>query len=354
MLARLSGVARASMMDLGDFMMRSSTFGLAVAIVFACGLARADDEAPPPQTPKPWAVGVSDDRKATAQQHLDAGNALFLEHKYAEALEEYKQANASWEHPAIRFNMVRCLIFLERPLEASENLNLALAYGAAPYDEAIYGEALAYEKLLASQIGEVEINCDQDGVQLTFDGQALLACPGKELRRVLPGQHQIVGKKDGFLPRTVEIVVLGGKHEHEGITLEPLSKAARITHRWPTWVPWTVFGGGLAVGGIGELLQLQATANLASYTDQISKGCATGCRVSNVEIGLRDRALLENKIAIGVAAAGIAAAATGIVMVYLNRGRVVYESSIERRFPTSRIDVLPQGGGAIVIYSWSR
>ena len=317
-------------------MLRAS---VVVIAILGWSVARADD--------KPWAAGVSAENKAAAQQHLDAGNALFLERKYSEALDEYKKALETWEHPAIRFNMVRCLIFLERPLEASDNLQLALKYGAAPFDETIYSEALSYEKLLASQIGELDINCDQTGVALTMDGQPLLACPGKEQRRVLPGQHQIVGKKEGFLPRTVEIIVLGGKHEHAGVTLEPLSKAARIEHRWPTWIPWTVFGSGFAAAGIGELLHLKASSDNSAYASYVATKCPDGCTNAMLDHSLLTSARVENGIAIGLITAGAAAVATGSLMLYLNRGRTVYD--LESATPRgASIDVVPTRGGAAV------
>ena len=311
-------------------MVAMRTIVVALVIALASPFARADE-------PKPWAVGVSDDNKAAAQQHLDAGNALFLERKYAEALEEYKQALAKWEHPAIRFNVVRCLIFLERPLEASDNLKLALKYGKVPFDDTIYSEALSYEKLLAAEIGEVEVNCAQDGVQLTFDGVPLLACPGKEQRRVLPGPHQIVGKKDGYLPRTIELVVLGGKQEHAGITLEPLSKAARIEHRWATWIPWTVFGAGFGAAGLGGLLHLKAVSDNSQYANIVASSCADGCTSAQLAShhALLTTARVENGIAIGMISAGAAAVVAGSVMLYLNRGHTVYE-------------VAPTAGGAMV------
>ena len=42
---------------------------------------------------------------------------------------------------------------------------------------------------------------------MTLDGKPLLACPNKNVRRIVPGRHQIVGKRKGYLTRTVEIVV---------------------------------------------------------------------------------------------------------------------------------------------------
>jgi hypothetical protein len=331
--------------------MQLATYALRVAVavvVLASALAHAD--APTAATkPPPWGVGVTAEQKATAQQHLDAGNAMFLERKYAEALEEYKQALAAWNHPAIRFNMVRCLIFLERAVEASDNLKLALQYGAAPFDETIYNEALGYEKLLQSQIGELEINCDQSGVQLTMDGQPLVACPGKETRRVLPGQHQIVGKKDGYMPRTVEVVVFGGKHHHESLVLDPLSKVARIAHRWPTWIPWTVAGGGFALAGLGELLHVKATSDLSAFANTVTRDCPNGCPTRTFDRSLESSANVENAIAISMISIGASAVATGAVMLYLNRGHTVYDVGKEGEPPrAARIDVIPlRDGGAV-------
>jgi len=59
---------------------------------------------------------------------------------------------------------VRCLIQLDRAVEAAENLELALKYGAAPLEENVYAEAIAYQKLLANQVGEVAVKCEQPGV----------------------------------------------------------------------------------------------------------------------------------------------------------------------------------------------
>ena len=102
--------------------MRVSTLVLALAIAFVPMMAHADDQ--------PWAVGVTDARKAGAQKLLEEGNALFLKKDYAQALEKYKAAVGSWDHPAIRFNMVRCLIQLDKPVEASDSLALALCQNA--------------------------------------------------------------------------------------------------------------------------------------------------------------------------------------------------------------------------------
>ncbi len=321
--------------------MRGFLVEAALGIAVICAIApsaRAD-------TP-PWSVGVTDAQKSQAQAALEKGNALFLDKKYAEAMEKYKSAVAAWDHPAIRFNIVRCLIQLDRPVEASDNLKLALKYGAAPLEEAVYTEALAYEKLLANQIASVTVKCEQKGVKMTLDGQPLATCPAEELRRVAPGAHQLVGSKEGYLTRSFEVVVIGGKEQHVSLSLDPVEKAARIEHRWPGWVPWVVFGGGFAVAGIGGLLDLAAVQEMDSYDRAVAQTCATmACAPEDLDPADRDlksSAETKSAIAVGIMIAGGATIATGAVMLYLNRGRTVYPTAVERLTPT----VTPMPGGA--------
>ena len=293
---------------------------LGMAVVFAiAATAHADSE--------PWKRGVTPAQMETAQRLLEAGNELLLERDYTRALAKYEEAVAAWDHPAIRFNMVRCLIQLDRIVEATENLERALAYGAAPLEDTVYTEALAYQKLLANQVATVTVACAQPGVAVTLDGKPLMTCPGKEVRRVVPGQHQIVGKKAGLLTRTAEVIVLGGKHEEVTLTLDPLTARGKLTHRWATWLPWTVIGAGVVVTGGGVLVQRLATNTRDDYLATLANDCQNSCPEGYAQ-DRKDRAVLENRIAIGMIGAGAAALVTGGVLLYLNRGRVVYPEAM--------------------------
>jgi hypothetical protein len=311
---------------------------IAVVIVLLAAPALAGNE--------PWSAGVSDAQKQAAQKLLEEGNALFLDKKFSAALEKYNAAIASWDHPAIRFNMVRCLIQLEKPVEASDNLALALKYGKDPLEDTVYAEALNYQKLLAKQIGDFAVSCKQAGVKVSFDGQVMLTCPGSAKRRAMVGQHLLVGTKDGFLTKTVDVIVPGGKQQQLELSLVSLDSAAKISHRWPTWVPWAVFGGGLAVAGVGGLLELQASARMDSYDRQATRNCSfVQCDPNDpMMLDSTDRKSAErlDVIAIGVMSAGAAVAITGGVMLYMNRGITVYEKSVER------VTVTPHRGGALV------
>ena len=289
----------------------------------------------------PWSAGITDDQKAKAKVLLDAGNAKFVEHDYGAALEQYTAAVAVWDHPAIRFNMVRCLVQLGRNLEAAENLDKALQYGAAPLESAIYDEAIGYQKLLASQIANVTVTCDQPGVAVRLDGKPFATCPGKATQRVLAGQHQIVGTARGLLTRTEEIVLAGGSARDVPIKLDPPERAAKIVHRWPAWVPWTVFGGGVALAAGGGLAIALGQSEMQSFDKFVDDRCTGQCKpgaLSDV-MYLKDGAQLKGALGTGLLITGGAAVATGAVMLYLNRGRTVYP------------EVMPIAGGAAI--SWS-
>ncbi len=294
------------------------------------------------QTPA-WSVGVTDAQKAKAQKFLEAGNALFLDKKYAEALDQYKSAVGQWDHPAIRFNIVRCLIQIDRPVDAYDNLKLALKFGAAPLEEAVYTEALSYEKLLANQIADLTIECSQPGVKLTLDGQHLATCPAKEARRVAPGEHQIVGTHTGLLTRTLEVVAIGGKQQSLTVKLDPLAKAARVEHRWAQWVPWGVFIGGFAVGGFGVLFNVWSANDMEDYDTLVARECPTlACPQTPARQEVYDSARTKNIVGVSLMVTGGAAIAAGGLMLYLNRGRTVYPSGVEKMTPS----ITPMPGGA--------
>lgn len=293
-------------------------FAVAGVLALAAAPARADE---------PWTAGVTAAQKAEAQHLLEAGNALFLERKYADALARYQQAVAAWDHPAIRFNIVRCLIQLDRPVEAADNLKRALAYGAAPLEDSVYAEALAYEKLLAAQVGELVVACTQPDVALTLDGAPLGTCPTTVTRRASPGVHQLVGTRAGFVPHTETIGVTGGRQVSARVELAPIATRVAIVHRWPSWMPWLVFGGGFALAGVGGLVELKAAGDFTNYDRLVEHDCAAGCAPGDPNLardrGVRSTAVLENRIAVGVIGVGVAAIAAGGALIYLNRARTV-------------------------------
>jgi hypothetical protein len=307
-------------------------------LLLSTGIATAD--------PQPWTVGITDDQKTAAKVLLDEGNALLIDKKYVEALAKYTDAIGVWDHPAIRFNMVRCQVFLDRIVEASDNLEKALKYGAAPLEESVYQEALSFQKLLANQIGSVDIECGQSDVALTLDGKPLATCPSKQTLKLRTGAHQIVGKKQGLLTKTVELDVFGGNTDKISITLDPLAKGAKVVHRFPGYVPWLVFAAGAAFAGTGAVLQISASSEMDSYDALVDQRCGTRCVESDIADIEHIKTGAERRSAAGISmiTVGSAGVVAGAVLLYLNRGRTVY--------PSETLTPTPMAGGVGV--TWGR
>jgi hypothetical protein len=278
--------------------------------------ARADDA--------PWAKNVGDVQIKQAETLLAEGNTLFVEKRYADALERYTKAIASWDHPAIRFNMVRCLIQLGRNFEAFDNIVLALRYGPKPLEKDIYEEALNYKKLLERQVAEISVTCTQAGVRVTLDGQPLVDCPGQRTKRVEPGDHQVVGTRAGFVASTNALVIVGGTKKTVAVELAPL---APPTHRWKPWKPWAVAIGGVATVALGTGLKLLANREFDLYAKDVARLCGdTGCNDDGggkppVPRDHERRGELLDKLAIATWITGIVVVGGGGALVYLNRSK---------------------------------
>lgn len=296
------------------------TFALLAAIgataMIQVRSARADD------AEKPWARGVSKDRRAQAQALLERGNTEFLAKRYKEALALYEQALTVWDHPAIRFNAVRALVALDRPVAAQDNLEKALAFGADALEDSVYREALNYQRLLAGTVGSLELRCKQAGVSVRVDGAVQLACPGTKTIRTTPGKHAVTASGPELLPQTIDAVVTPSRTESLEVRLPPV-RALVMRQRWASWKPWSVSAAGVVAIGVGVVFRVKAANEASAIEATVKDRCQASC--TSEEFGLagqRSRLDRDNAIwAVGVSV-GAAALTTGIALVILNRPTV--------------------------------
>jgi tetratricopeptide (TPR) repeat protein len=279
-----------------------------------------------PSQTRPWAEGVPPEKQKLALALFTEGNALFAESQHAAALAKYRQALESWDHPAIRYNAAVSLINLDKPLIAFENLDKALAWGEAPLGEETYKQALLYKKLLAGQLSELEVACDEPGTEVMLDGALLFRAPGTQKRRLLPGAHQLVARKPGWLTETRALQLPPGHKTSEVIRLQTVaSLPMRTVRRWTWWKPWTVFAAGALVAVIGIPLIVDAKSNFDAFDAELAKQCPSGCtaaQLPSTALAARDRGNAEQSAAIGMFAVGGATLATGIVLLVLNQPRL--------------------------------
>jgi hypothetical protein len=177
----------------------------------SAGRAALVPQPAPDQASRPWAAGVSAAAQATALRLYTAGNQEFVQAHYPQALVKYKEAIRYWDHPGIRFNMAVCLINLDDPVEARDNLERSLRYGEAALDASTHAQGLAYRKLLDDKLVRLRIDCPEPDEEVMLDGKLLFKGPGMVDRFLLPGEHQIVATKPGFLAASKKIILVAGQ-----------------------------------------------------------------------------------------------------------------------------------------------
>lgn len=299
------------------------TVRLVVVILAALAAPAAAQESP---APRPWADGVSDEKQALALAAYDQGNAEFVESRFAQALAKYREALAYWDHPAIRFNMVVCLINLDQLLEARESLERALAFGPAPLGPELHQQALTYKKLLEGQLTHVTIRCDEPGAEVSLDGVTLFVSPGQATRWVTPGKHQLVAMKAFYLPMSETLDLDPGTTPVVECRLYPNVTTTRTTRRWSTWKPYAIAGAGVLVVGVGGIAYGLAARDYGAYDDAIRVACPRGCSAAETAMlvepnAIRSGADFRRKAAVSLFALGGAFAIAGGVGLYLNQPR---------------------------------
>lgn len=300
---------------------------------------------------RPWAVGVSKVEQATALALYESGNREFAESRFAQALAKYKEAIRHWDHPAIRFNMAVCLINLDQPVEAMEDLARGLGFGDGPLGPDAYTQGLTYRKLLDAQLAHLKIGCGEPGTQITLDGKYRFTAPGALDEIVLPGEHQVVATRTGFVTVTRTLVLVAGKRTRYDVPPLEVRVAARMVRRWPVWAPWLVLAGGAAAVAVGAQSYVAARANFASYDRDITTRCPDGCDAATVARypDFREHRSLgdiEQVAALSLFAAGGAAIVAGTIGLLFNEPRVQVESS------HAQAAVVPLPGGAAISMAW--
>ncbi len=268
----------------------------------------------------PWSKGISNDNKAQARALLAAGNEEFVQDRHKEALEKYQAALAIWDHPAIAFNAVRALVRLDRSVEASDMLQRAMRFAAAPLGDEVFAEAQNYQRLLAGLVANVEVRCTQPAT-LSLDGESV-TCPGSRGFRLKPGRHTIAGSQPGFVAVSRLETLVAGDNPAIEVKLMTVESATVTKSRWATWKPWAVTGAGLAVTSLGVLLEFDALSIRSQYAAAVRDQCSKACSPNDLDATARaldDRWRRREIAAISTLAVGGAVLAAGVTLLIVNR-----------------------------------
>ena len=308
----------------------------ALALVLAIEPAFADKHAKDGpgegEADKPWAEGVSKKKQKKAFELFEAGNALFAEGKYTEAIEQYEQAIKRWDHPSIEFNLAISLINIRQPLAAWDHLERALAYGAEPLAEH-YEEALRYKTLLEASLARLEVKSIDEQAEVSLDGVVLFTGAHKKKLHLLAGKHQLVATRAGYQTETKALDLPAGEITKEEVELHPekvkvkkIYERTNYERKWAWWVPWVAAGSAVAITLAGTGVYLEARGEMNTYDKQLAQACPTGCKPSTIPSALTQEATRATSLSgVGVTlwtlggAAGVAAG----IMAVLNRPHAV-------------------------------
>ncbi len=269
---------------------------------------------------RPWAEGVSPENQQKALKLFREGNALLKDSVFGQAAVKYREALEYWDHPAIHYNMVLALLNMDRPVEVLQHLEKAMAYGPDPIDPEKYEQAKNYKRLTESQLTHLIVRCELEGAVISMDGQELFIAPGQYEGFVRPGPHSIVAKKEGYMNNEISpALVAGGKAEYD-MVLILAADAVEYRRRWAVWKPWTVFGAGIVVAGVGAALHLSGRAAISDYDNQVNEAGASGVDIDKLE-SQKNSGLRNQKIGVAMYGVGGAAIAAGATLLVLNRAR---------------------------------
>lgn len=298
---------------------------------------------------RPWAEGVSFDDQQAARALFEEGNVLLKDSLFAQAAAKYREALAHWDHPGIHYNLALSLMSLEQPIEVYEALSQATRYGEGPLDAEKLERAQSYLTLLEQQLVRVVIRCADEGARVTLDGKLLFTGPGTHESMMRAGEHSIIAQKPGHLTDTRQLVFTPGEPVDIDIDLLTVEEATYTQRRWSAWKPWAVTGAGLVVSAAGGVLHWRSLSNFDSYDREFGELCEDGCEDGKVpELNdMRERATLQRRIAIVSSAIGSAVLVSGLVLVYLNRGKVIRRDLTEESDQITIAPLLAPGMGGV-------
>jgi hypothetical protein len=314
---------------------RWTAWSLALALTASVGAWGQEAE-------RPWARGVAKDKQTRALALFREGNAALKEGIFGDAETRYRAALDSWNHPAIHYNLALALMNLRAPLEAHQQMTMALKYGVAPLDDDKVQQGQRYLQLLEAQLAKLKIVCPVAGAEVTLDGNPLFKGPGEWEGLVRAGNHGVLSSMAGFLPDQRSLTLVGGDASTVTLRVYKTEDLTEYRRAFSPVISWATLGLGLAAIGTGVGLHTAAANGFKSYDSAIGTcvggASGLGCYPDTATQALKANASGMQTGAVTLYAVGGAALAASAVLFYVGRP-VAYQRSVNVEAP--RVTVLP-------------
>jgi hypothetical protein len=194
--------------------------------------AVAAQPAPPPEgvpTPpaEPSPDGPSPETLEKAKQLFFQGNEIRQAGDCQGALKYFLESRSLVPSVANTLNAAVCLAQMGRAdeaLEMYEELLTKLRERLTDEDRATIGPET---KRLRALVGDLDVSADTDG-RVVVDGRPRGQLPLLAPLRVLPGKHEVIVQKDGFVSFEAEVEIVAGQTARVRAKLEPLRLAGKL------------------------------------------------------------------------------------------------------------------------------
>ncbi|MBA2543296.1 MAG: hypothetical protein H0V17_26880 [Deltaproteobacteria bacterium] len=197
---------------------------------------------------------------------------------------------------------------------------------------------------LQAKISTVEVSARQPAA-VTLDTDDLGTGPLRVTKRVLPGRHVFFATLAGYQSLTRAIVLVPGERRVVDLELVPERVVVKVEQvplrrRFHRSAPWVVGASGAALIIVGGFAHALAGHDFDRFDASVA--AASGSPPMSVpgDPSLRDRAILERRIAYGAYTAGGLAVIVGAVLLAVNQPRPV-----DARVTTSAVQLVPVHAG---------
>jgi hypothetical protein len=165
--------------------------------------------------------------KAKAQTLLTDGSALYERGDYAGALEKFNAAYAAYPSPKLMFNIGQADRDLSRPVEALDAFEKFLA-GAPEASPETRADARKSVAELQEKLGQIRIDCDRAGTEVSIDGKSVGLTPLAELIWATPGRHQVTASHASAALAIENADVSAGRVRTVVLRLQPLAPPVAV------------------------------------------------------------------------------------------------------------------------------
>ena len=179
-------------------------------------------------------------------------------------------------------------------------------------------------------------------------GQLLFTAPGEHVGLLKGGPHAITAAKEGYVTTTLDLMLAAGQTKTFELTLHTPDEEFEYRRLWPQPLPYAIMAAGAVIAVTGFLFRQGAVAAFADFNRRVNS-CMTlmngGCPLSEDLTAVRARGYTLQGFELGAFALGGAIAATGAILLYVNRLQP-YKINLDVKSATLAPFILPGGVGA--------